>query len=215
MAKEEEEIQEQEGQEKKQKPQKPKKKGEAMSLPVLIGTIAGTIILLAVVMILAFKLFILPELTHSQSAEGNADSSSQKPEKIKEKKQGDEAEYDRLEDKFMGNENLHMLETGKILTNPKNSSKFAIVNLLIEYRISEEDERFADSEPNLENPTIKLLLANVKSEVTNILGSMTVDDFYRIGSDSLRNKIGNELDTIFRKKQFLLKDVLLTEYLIQ
>jgi hypothetical protein len=218
------EVKEEAKEEEKHVPVKPKKRsggGGEINMFMLIGTIAGTVVLMVVIMSAAFYFFILPQL---QGGHGGNDSASLANEKIKERKMEAGKEKSAIseleeEDIIMGDKGVHMLETGKIITNPKNSTKFAVLNLSMEYRVSEKDERFAGGgeggDIKEDNPIVKKLMAGIKNELYSVVGSLTVEDFYAMGSDSLRGLIKKDLKPIFLKNKLFLREVLITEYLIQ
>jgi len=203
----------------KQTPEKSKPRssgGGNISMLTLIGVITGTVVVMVAVLYVVFYMFILPDL---KSSNDETDSTGAKHVKIKENSESSEEKIVnemKEEDIMLGDEGTHLIETGKIIANPKGSTKFAVVNLALDFRISEKDERFdPEAEITSENPIISRLLIMVNDKINGKITSLTVDDFYNMGSDSLRNLFKEELVPIFLKNKLFLREVYLKEYLIQ
>lgn len=177
----------------KQEPQKPKK-GGGMSMPVMAGVIAGVIIVNAIIIVIVFKLFISPSI--SSGGEAKKGKTEQAAE---EKKKKDESE---------GKETL-FAESGRITTNPKNSEKFVVINLGIEYYMS-EDAPAAEGEKGLP-PKI---LAYVKGSVNQTIGSMSAEDVH-MKRDSLASIFQKILTPTLKKEKMNLKNIIMQEFIIQ
>lgn len=203
----------------KQTPEKPKPRGGgggSISMITLIGIISGTVVVMVGILTVVFYMFILPDL---KGHGGESDSTGNEHVKIKEESQSSENSFAnelKEEDIVLGDKGTHMIETGKIIANPKGSTKFAVVNLALDFRVSEKDERFEpEAEITAENPIINKLLIMVNDKINAKITSLTVDDFYNMGSDSLRNLFKQELNAVFLKNKLFLREVYLKEYLIQ
>lgn len=202
------EIDEFDGLDENQEPEKSKKKKGGMSLPVMIGIGFGAIVV-QVVLIIVVVNFVLPK--------SGADEANHKSEKMTEKqkqKSEDEKffEGDTDEEDFFAEEKERKyLETDKIITNPKGSTKFVVLNLGLEYKFKPEvpePERAADSD------LMKKLMARLKTTVIQDIGSKSVDEIHNSRS-TYDVMIKEKLKPVFKESKIFLRNVFIVEFIIQ
>lgn len=202
--------------EQKQKPEKPKKaKGPTeMSLPVLLGIIGGVLVIF-----MAFIYFlVLPALVDGIS--GNTEDNTAGTEQMETSEEGshdgDEKEKgDGMseEDEYLaGDEGLHFVETGKLMTNPKGSAnKIVVLNLGLEFRTKGDEEEESHGEGEL--ISIKMM-AKIKGIVNTTIGQWTIEDL-DTKRDSIASYLKDGMKPLFKKNDMFLRDVILQEYIIQ
>ncbi len=224
MAKEKKE----EAQEEKQVPEKPKKKsggGGDINLVTLMGIIGGSVVLMVTLLYFVLQFLIIPEFKNMNSGGGNnSEGNSEAVTHVEESKsQAEHAKFDfKKEELLFPDEGIHLMETGKIITNPKGSTKFAVANCALEYRISSEDERFPKGEgegggeidPST-NSILKKVLIRSQGKLNGLLGSFNMDQIQNLGADSLKIIFKRDLKPIFKKENLYLRDVIITQFLIQ
>jgi hypothetical protein len=191
--------------EEKQEPQKSKLISSGMKLPVIIGIVAGVLIINTVIIIFVFKLFVAPSFTpHSEDAvKGKTELENKEKAKHNGLKIGEEGEY------LQGEENLHFTESGRITTNPKNSENFIVLNLGLEYRF-----KTLESKPKEGEGLSPKMLAQVKGAVNRIIGGLSIDELHA-KRDSLTIIFIKEMKPTFKANQMFLKNVILQEFIIQ
>jgi hypothetical protein len=199
--------------EEKQVPEKPKSKSEGIKLPVLIGIIAGIIIIPIIVLIVLFKVFIAPTV--------NQQNNEQQTSTQVNSKNDSEGERNNAKPKgkvTLTNDQMKLVilqETGRITTNPKGSSSYAVVNLGIEMFIEDEKE----AEELRKDPEKSILWKKVFSRsrevITNTIGNYTLDDLKVINRDSLKYTFYDKLFPIFTQEKVVLVEVILQEFMMQ
>ena len=106
------------------------------------------------------------------------------------------------------------METGRIITNPKLSEKFAVINLGLSYRekVGEEES----SEESADAPDAKALKmeAQIKSILNNMIGSMTEEEIQH-QRQNLSTIVKEKLTPLFKKNKMFLREVLIVEFIIQ
>jgi flagellar basal body-associated protein FliL len=220
MAKEEKDQKQAEQQE-KQIPEKPKKKAGGMSMPVLLGVIGGIVIFQAVLIFLLFKFFIAPQQV---PVEGDAAKTEKTEQEEHEKPESKNWKYDEftLDEKL-----VQLFETGRITTNPKNSSKFVIINLAIIYIVRDEDtlkelhEKKAaegggghggdEEDHSLFSHKQKI---RIRSTINNVLGSLTDDQLFAQRNE-LPEMFKEKLAEIINDHKMKVKEVIVQEFIIQ
>ncbi len=199
---------------------KPKKSGGGgFSTPVWIGIIAGGLVVNIVLIIFAIKLFVVQPV--APASENGSKEHTENVDKGNNSHDGtheadSEEDLDKLEEENVlnGDENVQFKETGRITTNPKNSTSFVILNLGLEYRErhSEEDSDgggHGAAAPAGPDP----VMARVKGVINNTIGSMTVEELQ--DRETLRTKLKEEIKKVYKKHHIYLRDVILVEFLIQ
>lgn len=225
MAKEKKE----ETQEEKQVPEKPKKKssngGGDINLVTLIGIIGGSVVLMVTLLYFVLQFLIIPEFKNmnsggSNNSEGNVAAVAH-VEEVHSKEEATKFDF-KKEEMLYPEEGVHLMETGKIITNPKGSTKFALANCALEYRTGHEDERFpvAEGEGGGEidpssNPILKKVLIRSQGKLNGVLGSMDIGQLQNLGADSLAIIFKRDLKPLFEKENMYLRDVIITQFLIQ
>ncbi len=204
-----EETKKNEGKEEKQKPEKPKKSRDAgVSLPVLLGIIGGVLVIF-----MAFIYFlVLPYLVEGLGGDNTASAGANSEEVADSegKNDGENPENEELSE-FMADESMmHFVQTGRITTNPKQSSNFAVIDLGLEFISKEEIESHGEG-GNIFSPKMN---AKIKSTVTSVIGSYS-DDWLLANRDSLSVILFDKLKPEFKDNDMLLKDVILQEFIIQ
>lgn len=203
-----EEVEEIEGLDDKKESDKSKKKKGGMSLPVMIGIGVGAIVV-QVVLIIVVVNFVLPK--------SGGEEDKHKTEKMKEKekaKSEDEKFFEgdsEEEDFFAEEKERKYLETDKIITNPKGSTKFVVVNLGLEYKFKPdvpEPEQAPDSD------LMKKLMARLKTTVIQDIGSKSVDEIHNSRS-TYNIEIKDKLKPVFKESKIFLRNVYIVEFIIQ
>ncbi|MFP4369688.1 MAG: flagellar basal body-associated FliL family protein [Candidatus Kapaibacterium sp.] len=203
----------------KQEPVKPqkKKKSSGLSMPVIIGIVIGAMVINVVLVIVVLK-FILPPAGDDQAAEGKngeekqeqvEDNHEENLDKARKKK---EEELEKIwkeleeEDVFGDEEGVLILSTGRITTNPSASTQFIIVDVALEIRAMGEFDEGSLTGQKLKTKT--------RGIINNILGSMTVSELQeqRLELDDIMKK---ELQPIYKKHHILLRDIIISEFIIQ
>lgn len=217
MAKEEKDQKSTEEQE-KQIPQKPKNKSGGMSMPVLIGVIGAIVVFQAVLIFLLFKFFIAPQPAAVEGEEA-------KTEQIEKEKEEKKTSKNWTYDEFTLNEDLvHLYETGRITTNPKNSDKFVIINLALIYVIKDNETleeihaKKAGGGGHGEEEDHSLFShkqrIRIKGTINNILGSYSAEQLFA-QRDSLPEIFKDGLAKVINNHQMKIKEVIVQEFIIQ
>jgi flagellar basal body-associated protein FliL len=199
-----EDIQEQPAEE--QAPaKKEKKKDGKMSLPLIIGIIAGVVVLQVVIILVVVNVFFSEPDTGDETAEGsNTEMIEGEPRELSEDEIA-EREF------FTDDTKKKYMETGKIVTNPRDSYKYVALNVGLMYipKESVEEEMLADG-----SDMIMKLQAEIKSRIIMTIGSMTPEEL-QSNRDILTNILKEELKPIFRERDIYLRKVLISEYIMQ
>ncbi len=201
----------------KQEPERPKKRKTVLSLPVMI--IIGVVVL---ALLIGGTLFAVNMMVSSivETKLSGADSTGSKGgdhAKVEKTRSPEDAAMAELEEQeFLGEVPTIYFETGRIITNPRGSSRFLVLNLGLEYRekVSEEGGGEEAKKEEGMSPEKQRLLAKIKDIINSKLGSMTESEL-ETNTDSLRIFIKNDLSLLFKKEKKFLKDVLFVEKIIQ
>lgn len=205
-----------EGKEQKQVPEKPKRRQTDTGIIQLVGIIAGTVVIMVVVLFLAFKFLIYPDLKQLTGG-GHTDSTAtvekSKEEIEKEEKKKADAWMDEEDASFFENEeNTHFVETGRITTNPRGTTKqFVVINLGLIYMTKPEESKGHETASKELQPTT---VARIRHGVNMTLGRYSADEL-KLRQDSLPYFFKEQLKPIFRQGKMLLKDVIIQEIIIQ
>ncbi|GAB5466725.1 MAG: hypothetical protein Kapaf2KO_21610 [Candidatus Kapaibacteriales bacterium] len=195
MAEEIEEVPEEEQEEDSGK----KKKGDKMSLGAIIGIIAGVILLQVILIVAIVQIFF-------------SDSDDQKP--TREMADGEyELTEEELEVKeFLSNEeNMRYMETGKIVTNPKLSKNYVAINVGLDYSPRPE---VAEEELDAASTKMIKLNAKIKSDIIMLIGQMDTEELQQ-KRNLLPGIIKDSLAEKFKSEKLLLREVLISEFVIQ
>ncbi len=166
------------------------KKSSSMKLPIMIGFIAGILIINAGIIYLLFTLLISPTLTTQDTSDS-------------ENSQTEIQQENTFETEFDESHKPIFKETGRITTNPKNSDRFVVVNLGIEFK---SKEKLEELEP--------ALLAKIRGTINSTFANMTIDEIHS-QRDSLNIIFQNNLKPIFQKEKKLISEVIIQEFIIQ
>lgn len=207
------ELQEPEKSESKKK--KPSEK-QGMSLPVVIMIILAVVIVQAVLFILIYK-FVL-ETPDGSTEEGDK---TEKVEEVDPMAMPEMSELDAQEQEFIaGEEDRDYFETERITTNPLNSTKYVVIKLYLEYRAHPSlienlpDADKADDKVKKDGPYMTKIVANTKAIVIDEIGKMTESDILS-NKDQLKENISKALKELFYKKKIFLREVNITEFIVQ
>lgn len=221
--------------EEKQQPVKPEKKSKGLSMPVILGIGVGGVVIILVAAFFIFKILVndivdkkISNLeVQTEEVEGEEDKEKEhSDDEHKDSKEGSKLSDEELEHQweqmeeadFFAEEDAQVHQTGRIITNPKNSSSFAVVDLALYYRLAphgEEEGGDDHSEDGEGIPKqIKKLGPRIKGTVNNFIGSKTEQELHDI-RPILSEKFKEELTPVFKKNRVFLKDVEVTEFLIQ
>lgn len=178
-----------------------KKKG--LSFPIIIAIIAAGVIVLVVTII--FVISIMMNNMKQSIIEVTGKGTTEQKQSSKEK--------DSNKDKDDDLSKYEYFETGRIVTNPLNSTQYVVVNLGIFYsKMNAKEEQEPDKE-FLENQ-LKRINAIIKHQVNSHVGDSDISAI-QIPRDSLVIKFKDKLIPSFRAEKLKLKDVILVEFIIQ
>jgi hypothetical protein len=213
---------EKENEEEKQVPEKPKRKVSAgtgdLSLIQFIGIIAGVLIVMVVIIVLAIKFLILPELKPSEE-HGTVDSSKKTEEVSKSDDKEKRAEEEKKKRASSGTKSYDIekalfSQTGRITTNAKNSDQFVVLDLGIMFTPEGEGESGGGHGGPAKDPLPDKLKSMIKGSVNNVIGSMTVDEIQQ-KRDSLSFIFYDKLRKIFYTNKMVLNEIVIQEFIIQ
>ena len=199
---------------------KKKKTGEkqGMSLPVVITLILGVVVAQSIIFILIWK-FVLTE--PSNSDESDSTSTEQTDELDPMGSMPDMNNIDAQEQEFLaGEEDRDFYETERITTNPLNSTKYVVMKLSFEYRAHPSlienlpDSDKANDKLKKDGPYMTKIIAKTKSIVIEEIGKMTETDI-QSGRDKLLENIETRLKELYWKKKIFLREVNVTEFIVQ
>lgn len=191
-----------------------KEKKAGLALPVVIGIIVGTILLV----LLAVRFLILPYLVENINPEIQKIKAKQfAAENSKEEHKGDM----NLSPEFL-EKNTKTMGTGRITTNPKNSTQFVVIDLATMYVPKDEDAlKELSKEGGKESkegggvpPAFTNTMIQLKGLINRVLGSMTVEEL-QSRRDSLPSMFKKEFKHLFMEKKCYVRDVIIQEFLIQ
>ena len=201
----------------KQEPERPKKRKTMLSLPIMI--IIGVVVL---AVLIGGTLFAVNMMVSSQveTLMANVDSTGGKGghQKVEKKAHSEEdAAMAELEEQdYLDEVPTTYFETGRIITNPRSSSSYVVLNLGLEFREKpKEGEKAAEVKQGAEmTPEMKRLMAKIKDVINTRIASMSESDI-EAKRDSLKLFFKNDLIPIFKKDKKFLKDIILVEYIKQ
>lgn len=192
-----------------QEPEKAKKKKkEGMSLPIMIAIAVGVIIV-QVVLIVVVVNFLSPKSESEQIAEKD----KKKTESLKKKASEDEffQEDTEEEDFFAQEKERKYIETDKIITNPKGSSKFVVINLGLEYKFKPD---VPETEQTPDSDLMRKVMAKLKALVIQDLGSHTLEEISNQRAE-YNTTLRDKLRPIFKESKIFLRNVYIVEFIIQ
>ena len=224
MAKKEEQNEEQMPEaENVQQPEdpKPKKKKKGLSLPLIIGiSLAALIILvggtLGAVYIMVSNMVQNTNTEQTQNG-GEAKENENKEQKIEEDFSVDE-NYSYLKNVVKNqSKNIRYMELGEIITNPKNSGQFVVMDIGIEFVAYDENgEVLPVTEGGEEESSFfkENQLAKLRGRVNNVLWSMSVEELQQKRS-KMPGVIENKFEPVFKKNRAVIKEVVILRFIIQ
>jgi len=197
-------------------PLKKEKKALGVSLPLMIGAALGILLIIVLGVILGVFFatkFISPQHSGVESKD-KGKTEQVKKEDTFDKEFSEEGSYlSKLED-------IMLLETGRITTNPKGAaSVFVVVNFGFEFKKmdpkNKELETFAkEGAVNMEHPVIKKMMARIRSTINNLIASYTKEELLAKRPE-LPEIVKKELKPIFRDYELMLGNVTIQEFIIQ
>ena len=183
----------------RQEPEKPKRQSTgSMKLPMLIGIIAGVVVIQAIIIVVVMNIFLKPSYAPADTQGGKTEQ--KKVEKDESPKEGESSD----------DVNMQFIETGRITTNAKSSDKFVVLNLGLEFKAQGEEEP-SEKEGGTLSP---IMNAKIKGTINGIIGSMAIEDL-QAKRDSLSFIIKDRLKPVFKSNKMFLKDVIIQEFIIQ
>ena len=193
----------------KKEADKPKAKPGELSFMQIIIIIGGTVVLMFVLFLVGYLMIIKPDLAKLNSVENTADNKGKPGNVTQEASKGEAVSGLDKE------ENERFISTGRITTNPKMSSQFVIADIALDFFVNDEQGKLIKKEKTEESPELHKPLAEVKGEITSILGSYTVEELQTMRRDSLQILLKNRLKNVFQKNKMMLKEAILQEFIIQ
>lgn len=198
----------------------PKKKKKGLSLPLIIGISFAALLILIGGTLGAVYLMVNNMMQHTnteQSAEV-----SEKTESEEDEEKSDEfdlkTKYAELQDVVdRQTKNVHFFEVGEIITNPKNSGKFVVVDIGVEYVAYDENGEVIKINPESESTHDlfdKKDLAKVRSIVNEVIWSNSENELQNKRSE-LPKILKKEFKDIFLDNGAVIKDVVILRFIIQ
>lgn len=189
-----------------QEPEKPRKKKSSgtISMPVFVGSLLGMGLLVAVVVIFVIQYVIKEPATENKNGE-----------KTEQTEEGEEeiSELDLEEQEFLEEgKKRKLMEFERITTNPKGSSKYAIISLSITYRPHPglAEEEFSEG---------SMFLKKIETKTVNIvsgeLRKMDEVSIQNITYEELQERFRALLKDYYRKNKLFLREILITELFVQ
>lgn len=202
---------------------KKKKAGEktGFSLPVVIFIILGVVVVQAVIFILIYK-FVLTEPSTEGADTATTEQTSETGDIMGEMgEMPDMSDINVQEQEFLvGEEDRDFYETERITTNPLNSTKYVVMKLSLEYRVHPS---LIEALPasDVSNEKIKTdgaymtkIIAKTKSIVIQEVGSMSESEIQG-NREKLVDNITTKLKELYWKKKIFLREVNITEFIMQ
>ncbi|MCX8054363.1 MAG: SPFH domain-containing protein [Ignavibacteria bacterium] len=203
----------QQGEEVVHEPLKKEKKSLGVSLPLMIGAAAGILVIIVLGVILGV-FFASKFMGVQQSGGAEQKGKTENVSKSKENAEGEDEDYlAKLED-------IALMETGRITTNPKGAaSVFVVVNFGFEFRLmdKENDEYktlVKEGAVNMEHPIIKKMMARIRSTLNNMIASYTKEELLEKRPE-IPELVKKELRPVFRDYELQLVNVTIQEFIIQ
>ncbi len=197
-----------------QEPQKKEKKSLGVSLPLVIVAAVGILVIIVLGVILGVVLsnkFIGNE--GAADGKGNTAGTAQTSQAAGDGMTVENGYLSKLED-------VLLMETGRITTNPKGSpSVFVVVNFSIEFKKMDPDNSnlktlAKGSTVDMEHPFMKKLMAKLRGVLNNMLASYTQQELLDKRQE-LPDMVKEALKPIFREYELALGDVAMQEFIIQ
>lgn len=198
---------------------KKKKAGDkqGFSLPVVIFIILGVVVVQAVIFILIYK-FVLVEPTIDGKDEAKTEQTDPDDPMGE---MPDMKDINVQEQEFLAaDDERDFYETERITTNPLNSTKYIVMKLSLEYRVHPKLlETLPSSDVN--NKKLKTdgsymtkVIAKTKSIVIEEVGSMSESEIQGNRAKLIEN-ITTKLKELYWKKKIFLREVNITEFIMQ
>ncbi len=200
----------------KQVPEKPPKK-QGMSLPLIIGAAVGVlvIVVLGVVLgvVVASKYFAPP------ASEANEEGGKKKTEK---RAARDDFYDEDEESSYLSKlDDVLLIETGRLTTNPRGgSSVFVVLDLHIEFKKMDQGNKalkdIADKSGvvNMEHIILKKMMSRIRSSINQLIAGMTEAEIHEKRTE-LPELIRTQLRPVFRDYELMLGRVMITEFIMQ
>lgn len=213
MAKDKDKTEEKDGQEpiKPENEEKSKSSG-GLKLPFVLGIIAGVLL----VLILAVRFLFLPYIVGSLTSEATAGEN-----KIEHQSKEDHSDSPLKEELevFKANEKLsEFVQTGRITTNPRQSTQFVVADFGIIFFPKDEEslkELYPGGKKEEGNSSLPPSLSSrVRGIINSVLGSMSVEEL-QVKRDSIPEFVMANLKPFFKEKKLFIKEVILQEFIIQ
>ena len=208
--------------ESKQEPEKPGKNKSGGSIP-LFGLIGFAIVLIALVVNLFLLLGVKSQVASMSEVIMTGGISSGK-EHTTDKKSEDAPHEEETEQgsssQFVADEEAQYFETGRITTNPRQSSNFVVMNLGLFYKLKNTGEEEAPpaeegaKEKDTFSPFGKKFDGMLRNLVNSQIGSMSIEEM-QIPRDSMSKMFLMKLKPLFSQKKTTLKEVAIVEFIIQ
>lgn len=203
----------QQGEEVVHEPVKKEKKSLGVSLPLMIGAAAGILVIIVLGVILGvFFASKFMGVQHSGGAEQKG-----KTENVSKSKASLEAED---EDYLAKLEDIVLMETGRITTNPKGAaSVFVVVNFGFEFRLMDKDKSeyktlVKEGTVNMEHPIMRKMMARIRSTLNKMIASYTKEELLEKRPE-IPELVKKELRPVFRDYELQLINVTIQEFIIQ
>lgn len=199
-----------------QEPLKKEKKSLGVSLPLMIGAALGILVIIVLGVILG--VFFASKFLGPQQA--NGDKNKGKTEKVAKSGDAFEEEFTSEGGYLSKLEDIMLMETGRITTNPRGAaSVFVVVNFGFEFKKMNDDNKelanlAKEGAVNMEHPVIKKMMARIRSTINNMIASYTKEELLEKRKE-LPEMVKKELRPIFRDYELLLGNVTVQEFIIQ
>jgi flagellar basal body-associated protein FliL len=204
----------------------PKKKKKGLSLPLIIGISFAALLILIGGTLGAVYLMVNNMMQHT-----NTEQSSEANNHEEESDEDSEnSEFD-LESKYAElqvvverqTKNIQFMELGEIITNPKNSNRFVVIDIGVEYVAYNENgevvktgegEEGAEESKSAEEFFGKRDLAKVRSIINKVIWENSESELQNKRSE-LPGILKEDFKEIFLENGAIIKDVVILRFIIQ
>lgn len=202
----------------------PKKKKKGLSLPLIIGISFAALLILIGGTLGAVYLMVNNMMQHTNTEQTSDAKHEEKDEEEENPEFNLEAKYAELQDVVeRQTKNIQFMELGEVITNPKNSNKFVVIDVGVEYVAYDENgeviktgegEEAVEESVSAEEFFGKRDVAKVRSLINNVVWENTESELQNKRSE-LPDMLKEEFKEIFLENGAIIKDVVILRFIIQ
>lgn len=211
-------------------PGKPPKQSGTMSTPMLL-IIMGVMLAVIIVGVFLGMNYMITSVLDKKMSEAGLDTTStmnklQEENELYYKKIQEKMALQEMmsqleqEDFYMPNEGIMYAELPQLIAMPKGETDKILISIGFEYRVrteekgegEEEEEESAEAkDPEALFKQKPQLKAKVQSEITGVIGSMTLDEIQAVRTE-LEGVLTERIKPIFKKEKIWLKKVYVMQF---